>query len=202
MTEFLKDKRKRNAQPEKDRPARDGRQRNDAPHRREEAPRKPFSGGNERRSYNPNFTPDNQLRDGGERKRFSDGPRSDDKPRYGDKPRNSEKPRFGERKWDAEKPRSTERKWDSDKPRCERSYGDKPRFGSKPDGNPRFGDNRTDTGRPPRSEGRDADRGHAGFRSKSPDGRPTRYEGKPLAGGIGPLSMRWCGGMLCDGSSP
>ncbi len=141
--DFFKDKRKRTTAGQKtekrhenegksrfsDKPRRDDTPRkpfSGNKERREEAPRKPFSGGKERRSYNPNFTPDNKLREGGEDKPRYGG----DKPRFTDRPRrDGEKPKFGEKPRFSDRPRR-----DGDKPR----FGnDKPRkFGAKPGGKP------------------------------------------------------------------
>lgn len=179
--DFFKDKRKRAAAGEKmekrqDKPRfSDKPRRDDAPRkpfsgskeRRTDAPRKPFSGGQERRSYNPNFTPDNKLREGGEDKpRFSDKPRyGEGKPRFTDRPRrDGEKPKFGE-----SKPRFSDRpRRDGEKPR----FGDKPKFGddkprkfgAKPGGKP------AGKSKPTRVHGENADGSYPTFAPPTPAG--------------------------------
>jgi 23S rRNA pseudouridine2605 synthase len=168
--DFFKDKRKRETTSDRtDKRPRTGGQ------RREEAPRKPFSGGKERRSFNPNFTSDNKLREGGESK-----PRySDDKPRYSDRPRTEGKPRFGDKpRYEGDKPRYSDRPRNDDRPRRD---GEKPRFGDKPyrDGDkPRFGEGKPRFGDKPKTDGKPRF-GDKPYR----DGEKPRFgEGKPRFG--------------------
>ncbi len=186
--DFLKDKRKRITRTDK--PERRTSHSEADDRKREQAPRKPFSGGNERRSFNPNFTPDNQLRDAkphhddkphyGDRPKFGDKERPQyDRPRrdgershYSEKPRyGSDKPRFG----DGEKPRYGNKPY-SDRPRRD---GDKPRFGDKPgsDKKPRYGSDKPHFG--------DGEKSRFGEKSYGDrprrDGEKPRYSDKPYS---------------------
>ena len=69
---FAKDKRKRIVRTEKTEFRRREEGQQERPPRREDAPpRKPWSGGNERHSYNPNFTKDNRVRRDDDDNRFN-----------------------------------------------------------------------------------------------------------------------------------
>lgn len=93
-TPFAKDKRKRITRVEKTVPQRrnDEEAPREKPFRREELPRKPYSGSNERRSYNPNFTKDNKLKTPGRPSYGKSGDpynsdRHDGRKSYGEKPK-------------------------------------------------------------------------------------------------------------------
>ncbi|MCL2561097.1 MAG: rRNA pseudouridine synthase [Rikenellaceae bacterium] len=132
FTPFAKDKRARITHAEKNEPRRrehsenhdsprPPRENGPKPYRREEIVRKPASSDGRRRSYNPNFTPDNKFR---ENDRFN---RTDDKPRTA-----AGRERIGGYKPHGERPERDFNRADSPRP-ARKPYGDKP-YGDKPRG--------------------------------------------------------------------
>lgn len=119
-------------------PYRNDERRDKKPYQRDESPRKPYSGGNERHSYNPNFTKDNKFRGGGDRFNRTDRPERPDERnfnRYDDDRRQHPERDFNRTDYNPDDSRPPRKNY-GDKPSYNReggpgrkTYGDKPSYG-------------------------------------------------------------------------